>query len=56
VKHLQQHHLHWTADAFAALAMWGVSTGIAELIVKPLWRRAYRQVDQATGDRLPDLR
>jgi len=56
VKHLQTHQLPWAADACAALAMWGVSTGIAELIIRPIWRRAYRQVDQTTGDRLPDLR
>jgi hypothetical protein len=46
---------HLDVDVLAGVGVWILTTGIAELIVKPLWRRAYRRVDTATGDRLPDL-
>jgi hypothetical protein len=48
--------LHLSADLLMAVAMWLLTTGVAELVIKPAWRRAYRRVDQATGDRLPDLK
>ena len=48
--------LHLTADAIAAILMWMLTTGFAELVIKPAWRRLYRRVDQAAGDRLPDLK
>ncbi len=47
--------LHLTADAAVALGLWLLTTGIAELVVKPLWRRLYRRADSALNDRLPDL-
>ena len=48
--------LHPTADFALGLLVWLVTTGFAELVVKPAWRRLYRRADQATGDRLPDIK
>jgi hypothetical protein len=48
--------LHLTADAVVAVLMWIFTTGMAELVIKPTWRRLYRHVDHAAGDRLPDLK
>ena len=48
--------LHPTADLLLGLEMWLLTTGFAELVIKPAWRRLYRRVDQAAGDRLPDLK
>jgi hypothetical protein len=48
---------HPTAnDETLALAVWFLSLGVAELVVKPAWRRLYRRTDRATGDRLSDLK
>jgi hypothetical protein len=47
--------LHPTADLLLGLAVWLLTTGFTELVVKPAWRRLYRRVDHASGDRLPDL-
>lgn len=48
---------HPTAnDERLALAVWFLGLGVAELVVKPLWRRLYRRADKAAGDRLPDLK
>jgi hypothetical protein len=49
-------HLHLNADLLAGLAVWLLTTGLAELVVKPTWRRLYRRADQSLSDRLPDLR
>jgi hypothetical protein len=49
-------NLHLSADLLAGLAMWLLTTGFAELAVKPLWRRLYRRADQSLSDRLPDLK
>jgi hypothetical protein len=48
--------LHPIADLLLGLGVWLLTTGFAELAVKPAWRRLYRRVDQAAGDRLPDLK
>jgi hypothetical protein len=48
--------LHLSADVLLGLGMWFLTTGFAELVIKPAWRRVYRRVDQAAGDRLPDLK
>jgi hypothetical protein len=48
--------LHPTSDLLLGLAVWFLTTGVAELVVKPAWRRLYRRADKATGDRLPDLK
>lgn len=49
-------NLHPTADVLLGLAVWLLTTGFAELVVKPAWHRLYRRVDKASGDRLPDLK
>ena len=48
--------LHPTADLFLGLLIWLFTTGFAELVVKPVWRRLYRRADQSLSDRLPDLK
>jgi hypothetical protein len=48
--------LHPNADLLLGLAVWTLTTGFAELVVKPAWRRLYRRADQSLSDRLPDLR
>jgi hypothetical protein len=48
--------LHVIADVLLGLTVWLVTTGFAELVVKPAWRRVYRRADRAIGDRLPDLK
>jgi|688.fasta_scaffold302575_2 hypothetical protein len=48
--------LHPTADLLLGLAVWLLTTGFTELVVKPTWRRLYRRADQSLSDRLPDLR
>jgi hypothetical protein len=48
--------IHLTADAVVAVLMWIFTTGMAELVIKPTWRRLYRRIDQAAGDRLPNLK
>lgn len=49
-------NLHPVPDLLLALLAWLLTTGLAELVVKPTWRRLYRRADLATGDRLPDLK
>jgi hypothetical protein len=48
--------IHPTADLFLGLLAWLFTTGFAELVVKPAWRRVYRRADQSLSDRLPDLK
>ena len=48
--------LHPTADLLLGLGMWLLTTGFAELVIKPAWRRLYHRADKATGDRLPNLK
>jgi hypothetical protein len=48
--------LHPTADLLLGLLVWLATTGVAELVAKPAWRRLYRRADKAAGDRLPDLK
>jgi len=48
--------LHPNADLLLGLAVWTLTTGVAELVVKPTWRRLYRRADQSLSDRLPDLK
>jgi hypothetical protein len=48
--------LHPNADLLLGLVVWLLTTGFAELVVKPTWRRLYRRADQSLSDRLPDLR
>jgi hypothetical protein len=48
--------LHPNADLLLGLVVWLLTTGFAELVVKPAWRRVYRRADQSLSDRLPDLK
>jgi hypothetical protein len=48
--------LHPNADLLLGLLAWLATTGVAELVVKPAWRRLYHRADKATGDRLPNLK
>jgi hypothetical protein len=48
--------LHPAPDVLLGLTVWLVTTGFAELVVKPAWRRIYHRADRAIGDRLPDLK
>jgi hypothetical protein len=48
--------LHPNADLLLGLVVWLLTTGFAELVVKPAWRRLYRRADQSLSDRLPDLK
>lgn len=47
--------IHLSADTAVALALWLLTTGLVELVVKPLMFRLYRRADAAVHDRLPDL-